>query len=147
MKGTILTAKNERVLSFWLNFWCIKDNNRICGVMVKHARLECGRSWVQARSVKPKTIKLEFVASPLSTQHYGERAKTGWLRIRIMCLSGEQDNSPPDNCPPDNSPPDNCLPQFFFHFIFSFWLPLSDSMNSIALLYFHFKIHSYLSQF
>jgi hypothetical protein len=35
----------------------------------------------------------------------------------------------------------------FFNFIFSFWLPLSDSMNSIALLYFHFKIHSYLSQF
>jgi hypothetical protein len=45
MKGTILTAKNQRVLSFWLNFWCIKDNNHICGVMVKHARLECGRSW------------------------------------------------------------------------------------------------------
>ena len=38
--------------------------------------------------VKPKTIKLVFVASPLSTQHLGERAKTGWLEIRIMCLSG-----------------------------------------------------------
>jgi hypothetical protein len=43
--------------------------------------------------------------------------------------------------------PDNCPPQIFFSFIFSFWLPLSDSMNSIGLLYFHFKIHSYLSQF
>ena len=42
---------------------------------------------------------------------------------------------------------DNCPPQIIFSFIFSFWLPLSDSMNSIALLYFHFKIHSYLSQF
>jgi hypothetical protein len=38
--------------------------------------------------VKPKTIKLEYVASPLSTQHYGERAKTGSLRIRIMCPNG-----------------------------------------------------------
>jgi len=38
--------------------------------------------------VKPKTIKLVFVASPLSTQDEGERAKTGWLGIRIMCLSG-----------------------------------------------------------
>jgi len=37
---------------------------------------------------KPKTIKLEFVTSPLSTQHEGERAKTDWLRIRIMWLSG-----------------------------------------------------------
>ena len=47
----------------------------------------------------------------------------------------------------DNILPDNCPPQIVFSFIFSFWLPLSDSMNSIALLYFHFKIHSYLSQF
>jgi hypothetical protein len=38
--------------------------------------------------VIPKTIKLVFVASPLSTQHKGERAKTGWLRIRIICPSG-----------------------------------------------------------
>ena len=35
--------------------------------------------------VKPMTIKLVFVASPLSMQHYGERAMTGWLGIRIMC--------------------------------------------------------------
>jgi hypothetical protein len=33
-------------------------------------------------------IKLEFVGSLLSTQHWGERSKTGWLGIRIMCLSG-----------------------------------------------------------
>ena len=32
--------------------------------------------------------RLVFVASPLSTQHNGERAKTGWLGIRIMCTSG-----------------------------------------------------------
>ena len=45
------------------------------------ARLECGR-------VKPKTIKLVFVAFPLSTQQSGVRAKTGWLEIKIMCPSG-----------------------------------------------------------
>jgi hypothetical protein len=39
-------------------------------------------------SVKPKTIKLVFVASPLSTQQLGVRAKTGWLEIKIMCPSG-----------------------------------------------------------
>jgi len=33
-------------------------------------------------------MKLVFVASPLSMQHYGERAKTGWLGIRIMCPGG-----------------------------------------------------------
>jgi hypothetical protein len=38
--------------------------------------------------VKPKTIKLVFVASPLSRQHYGERTNNGWLGIRIMCPSG-----------------------------------------------------------
>ena len=38
--------------------------------------------------VKPKTIKLIFVVSPLSKQHEGERAKTGWLGIRIICQSG-----------------------------------------------------------
>ena len=38
--------------------------------------------------VKPKTIKLVFVASPLSMQHKGEIARTGWQRIKIMCPSG-----------------------------------------------------------
>ena len=38
--------------------------------------------------VKPKTIKLVFVDSPLSTQRSRERTKTGWLGIRIMCPSG-----------------------------------------------------------
>ena len=37
---------------------------------------------------KLKTIKFVFVASPLSMKHQGERAKSGWLRIRIMCQSG-----------------------------------------------------------
>ena len=40
------------------------------GVMVKSARLEGSRSWGQA---KPNTMKLVFVASPLSIQHEGKR--------------------------------------------------------------------------
>ena len=35
--------------------------------------------------VNPKTMKLVFVASPLSTQHKGEITKTVWPGIRIMC--------------------------------------------------------------
>ena len=34
------------------------------------------------------TIKLVFVVYPLWMQHSGVRAKTGWLKIRIMCPSG-----------------------------------------------------------
>ena len=37
-----------------------------------------------AGQVKPKTIKLVCVASPLSTQHLREKAKTGGLGIRII---------------------------------------------------------------
>jgi hypothetical protein len=33
------------------------------------ARLECGRSWVRVPVESNQTIKLVFVASPLSTQH------------------------------------------------------------------------------
>jgi hypothetical protein len=40
------------------------------------------------RGSNQNTIELVFVASSLSTQHSGERAKTGWLGIRIMCPSG-----------------------------------------------------------
>jgi len=38
--------------------------------------------------LKPKTIKLAFAACPVGTQHTGERAKTVWPAIRIMCPSG-----------------------------------------------------------
>ena len=40
------------------------------------------------RSGKTKDYKIVIFASPLSTQHEGERAKAGWLRSRIMCLCG-----------------------------------------------------------
>ena len=36
----------------------------------------------EPRSGQPSTITLVCVASTKSTQHYGERAKTGWLGIR-----------------------------------------------------------------
>ena len=38
--------------------------------------------------VKPKTIKLVFGPFPLSTQHKEHRAKTGWIGIWIIWLSG-----------------------------------------------------------
>ena len=44
-------------------------------------------SWELCR-VKQQTMKLVFVASLLRTQHQGERAKAGWLGIRIMCACG-----------------------------------------------------------
>jgi len=38
--------------------------------------------------VKPKTIKLIFVAYPLNTKQYAVKAKTGnCLKIKIMCPS------------------------------------------------------------
>ena len=38
--------------------------------------------------VKPKTVIFVFAASPLNTQYKGERAKTGWFGISIMCQGG-----------------------------------------------------------
>jgi hypothetical protein len=35
-----------------------------------------------------KDFKMVFVASPLSTQHLGERANSGWLAIKIVCPNG-----------------------------------------------------------
>ena len=46
--------------------------------------------------VKPKTIILVFVTSPLRMQHHGDRAKTGLLIIKIMCQSGT--TCLPTNC-------------------------------------------------
>ena len=46
-------------------------------------------SWVGVPVMSNQKLKLVFAASLLITQHYGERAKTGHLRIRIMCPSVE----------------------------------------------------------
>ena len=46
------------------------NTNRIGGVMVKSARLECGRSWVRAPvGSYQRLYKLIFVASLVSTQN------------------------------------------------------------------------------
>ena len=39
---------------------------------------------------QPKTLKLVFAASPLSTKHLGDRAKTGRPRVGIICLDKEE---------------------------------------------------------
>jgi hypothetical protein len=56
--------------------------NRIGIVMVSLFVSSVGSSsdWV-----RPNTMKLAFVASPLKMQHSGERAQTGWFGNRIMC--------------------------------------------------------------
>jgi hypothetical protein len=76
-------SKQGRCVGHWFLFMILsKINNCIRGVMVRCAHLEC------PDQVKPKTIKMVFVASSLSTQHKRDRAKTGWPGIRKMCLSG-----------------------------------------------------------
>ena len=57
--------------------------NRISGVMVSVLA-----SSAVDRGFEPKTVKLVFVASLLSTQYEGVRAKRAWLGIRILCPSG-----------------------------------------------------------
>ena len=47
--------------------------------------IDCG---YEPRSGQTKEYNMVFVASSLRTQHSGERAKIGWLGIRIMCTSG-----------------------------------------------------------
>ena len=68
--------------------YSLKCPKRIDGVMVSViASITMDRRFEYTVQVKLKTIKLESVASSLSTQHQWERAKTGWLGIRIMCTS------------------------------------------------------------
>jgi hypothetical protein len=72
--------------------------NRIDGVMVSVlASSVVDRGLAPRGRVKPKNMKLVFVASQLNTQHKGERAKTGWLGIRIMRPS-EATRLPADCC-------------------------------------------------
>ena len=65
------------------------SHNRIGGVMVSVLTYSVVYPGFEPRSGQTKDyIQLVFVASPLSTQHEGERAKTCWLGIRIVCPSG-----------------------------------------------------------
>ena len=61
--------------------------NRIGGVIVSVLASSSVDRGFEPLRVNTKTIKLVFVASPLSTQHLGKREKTGWFGIRIMCPS------------------------------------------------------------
>jgi hypothetical protein len=60
----------------------IEKIHYIGDIMVSMLTSRNGRSWV-----KPKTMKLVFVVSPLSTQHQGERANTIWLGIQHILLA------------------------------------------------------------
>ena len=42
----------------------------------------------EPRSGQTKDYKIGICCFQLRTQHLGERAKTGWLGIRIICPSG-----------------------------------------------------------
>ena len=44
-------------------------------------------SEIRVDRIKPKTMQLIFAASLLNTHNLGERAKTYWLEIRLMCPS------------------------------------------------------------
>jgi hypothetical protein len=45
-------------------------------------------SFTDQKAWSGQTKDYKIFAYPLNTQHERERAKTGWLRIRIMCPSG-----------------------------------------------------------
>ena len=59
--------------------------NRIGGVMVSMLASCAVDREFEHRSDQIKDHKIGIFASPLGMQHQGERAKTGWLRIKIMC--------------------------------------------------------------
>jgi hypothetical protein len=60
------------------------NGRNICRCLNEFFFINCITVKLDILFLTPKTIHLVFVASPLSTQHSGERAKTGWLGIRIM---------------------------------------------------------------
>ena len=65
------------------------EDDHIGGVMVSmltSCTVNCG---FEHSGTKRMTIKLVYAAYLLSTWHLGERAKTGWLRIRVICLNVE----------------------------------------------------------
>ena len=62
-------------------------SNCISGIKVRVLASNAVDRGCEPQSGQTKVYKMVFVASPLSTGHSGERAKTGWLRIRIICPS------------------------------------------------------------
>jgi hypothetical protein len=72
--------------------WCIMHTSSVVltgGVMVSVLASSVVDHGFEPRSGKPKNMKLVFVASTLSTQHKGERAKMGWFGTRKICQSEE----------------------------------------------------------
>jgi hypothetical protein len=61
------------------------QKHRIGAVMVSVLTSSAVDRGFEPRSGQTKDYKIGICSSPLSTQHYGERAKIGWLGIRIMC--------------------------------------------------------------
>ena len=87
---TVNTHKSKLILVYpnIYNLTLLPFKNRIGGEMVSVLASSAVDRVFEHRSGQTKTIQLVCVDSPLSTQHSGERAKTGWLEIRIMCSSG-----------------------------------------------------------
>jgi hypothetical protein len=88
--------KKNITLALYISSCILYHWNHIGSVMVSVLALSAVDHRLMSLDwVKPKTIKLVFVASLLSTQHEGERAKTDWAGIRIMrpcgatCLSAD----------------------------------------------------------
>ena len=54
-------------------------SNRIGGIMVSVLASSAVDRGFEPRMGQTKDYKIGIVASPLSMQHLGERAKTGWL--------------------------------------------------------------------
>ena len=62
----------------------LRSANCIGSVMVSVLTCMVVDRGFESDRVKPKTMKLVFVESPLTMQHLGDRPKTRWLVIRII---------------------------------------------------------------
>jgi hypothetical protein len=63
--------------------------NRIGGVMVSVLTTSAVDRGFKPRSGQTQEYKIGICCFSAKHAALGERAKTGWLRIRIMCPSGE----------------------------------------------------------
>ena len=63
--------------------------NRIGGVMVSVLTTSAVDRGFKPRSGQTQEYKIGICCFCAKNAALGERAKTGWLGIRIMCLSGE----------------------------------------------------------
>ena len=88
---------NIHIISFWLPLWYLQTllsdvhayntNKAYRWCSGYRVRLEFGRSWFRTPIGSNQRLKFVFVASPLSTHHWGERAETDWIGIMLMCPS------------------------------------------------------------